>query len=122
MLIESIDHSLILVNQRSRKSIGTLLLQLCVKTQEARISPDLTGSRQIVENVRSKIVETLNAEYPDKSLVPSIPTYAVDAIGPDVYEEPDGFEVLTRVRNQLDSMKSGKLKVALGVIDAAAKV
>lgn len=84
------------------------------------MSPGLTGSRPIVENMRSKIVETLNVEYPDRLRFPSTSANAVSTTGGS--EKPDGFEILNRVLNQLDSMKSGKLRMALGVIDAAAKV
>lgn len=74
----------------------------------------------MVESMRSKLVETFGGEYPDKHRSPSVSTNAVStAVG---CEEPDGFEVLNRVRGQLDSLRSGKGKLALGMIAAAAKV
>lgn len=70
--------------------------------------------------MRCKLVETFGGEYPDKHCPPFTSTNAVLAtVG---CEEPDGFEVLNRVRGQLDSLRSGKGKLALGMIAAAAKV
>lgn len=85
-----------------------------------RLSRELVGSRQIVENVRNKLVETLNLEYPDRSHSTSTSKNARSVSGG--CEDADGFEILNRVHGRLESMKSGKLKTALGVIDAAAKV
>ena len=81
---------------------------------------DITGSREMVETMRSKIVDTLSVAYQSDSHSPSSSTNAVSTTGE--FSEPDGFEILNRVRNQLDTMNSGKLRTALGVIDAASKV
>ena len=111
---------MILTNSHSKKSIGTLVLQLRIKGQKARIRPNVTNSRKMVEDIRSnlKIADTLGAEYANSSHSHS------SSVNPNSNEcsEQEGFEVLNRVRDQLDSMNSGKLKVALGAIDAAAKV
>ena len=72
--------------------------------------------------MRSKMMETLSVEYPDKSRSHSASRLAVSATGELGYEEPDGFEMLNRVRCQLDSLKTGKAKFALGMIAAASKV
>ena len=67
--------------------------------------------------MRSKIADTLGAEYSNSSHSHS------SSVNPNSNEcsEQEGFELLDRVRDQLDSMNSGKLKTALGAIDAAAR-
>ena len=81
---------------------------------------DITGSRQMVEMMRSKIVDTSSVAYHSGSHSPSLSANAVSTSGE--FSEPDGVEIQYRVRNQLDSMNSEKLRTALGVIDAASKV
>ena len=85
-----------------------------------RLSRELVGSRQMVENMRNKLVETLNVECPDRTYVVSTSNDAGLVTGG--CGDVDGFEILDKVQNRLESMNSGKLKTALGVIDAAAKV
>ena len=70
--------------------------------------------------MRKKLVETLDIEYSEKSYVTSTPKNAKLVEGGD--GDSGGFEVLSRVHGRLESMKSGKFKAALSVIDAASKV
>ena len=70
--------------------------------------------------MRSKIVETLGVDYASDPRRSSSSTTVVSSSGGS--DEPDGFEILNRVRDQLDSMNSGKLRAAMGVMDAASKV
>lgn len=72
--------------------------------------------------MRSKIMETLSVEYPDKSRSPPVSRLTIPATGGVGCEEPDGFEILNQVRCQLDSLKTGRVKFALGMIAAASKV
>ena len=109
---------MILTSPQSKKSIGALVVQLRIKAQNARTPPNVTGSRKMVEDMRSKIADTLGVEYAKNSH--SHPSSVNTA--PNGCSEQEGFELLDRVRDQLDSMNSGKLKTALGAIDAAAKV
>lgn len=74
----------------------------------------------MVENVRSRVSVAVRDEYVAKTHSHSSSPSAVSAA--DGCDDPDGFAVLNRVRDQLDSMKSGKFRTVLGVIDAAAKV
>ena len=115
-----VDYSLVLNSPQSRKSIGTLFIRLHIKAQMARLTPDVMGSRKMVETIRSKIVENLGVEYPSRSHSPSSSANAVASTSG--FGELDGFEILHRVRNRLDSMNSGKLRAALKVIDAASQV
>ena len=73
-----------------------------------RVSLDLENSRQMMMRMRTRIAETLDAKN------------AVDTRGD--LGELDNFGILSRVQSRLESMKSGKLKAALGVMDVAAKV
>ena len=70
--------------------------------------------------MRNKLVETLNVECPDRTYVVSTSNDAGLVTGG--CGDVDGFEILDKVQNRLESMNSGKLKAALGVIDAASKV
>lgn len=108
---------MILINPQSKKSIGKLILQLRIKAHNARIPPNVTGSRKMVEDVRSTIAGTLGAEYGNNS-----PLSANSVATTTGCDESEGFEILNKVRNQLESMNGGKLKTALGLIDSAAKV
>ena len=72
----------------------------------------------MVEDIRHSITNTLGAEYAHMSHSPSSSNMVSTTAGCD---EADGFEILNRVRNQLESMNSGKLKAALGLMDSAAK-
>ena len=115
-----VDYSLVLVSPRNKKSIGTLLIRLRIKAETARFTHDVTGSRKLVETMRSKISDTLGVDYPISAHSAASSVNAVSTTGEN--SELDGFETLSRVRNQLESMNSGKHKMALSVIDAASKV
>ena len=68
--------------------------------------------------MRYTITGTLGAEYANNPHSPSSENMVSTTSG---YDEAEGFEILNRVRNQLESMNSGKLKAALGLMDSAAK-
>ena len=115
-----LDYSLVLINPQNRKSIGTLLIQLQINAQAGKSTHDVAGSRKLVETMRSKISDTLGVDYPIRAHSPSSSVNVVSTTGEN--SELDGFETLSRVRNQLESMNSGKHRMALSVIDAASKV
>ena len=91
-----------------------------MKIQKVQIPPDVKGSRKMVENMRFKIAETLSTKYPDDSHPLSSSAAVISTTGG--CGNLDGLEILNRVRDHLDSMNSGRLKTAFGMIDAAAKV
>lgn len=68
--------------------------------------------------MRAKMMGTLGVEYLDRPHPTS--GYRNTLVGG--YEEPDGFATLNRVQTHLNSMRSGKLKTALRVLGAAARV
>ena len=118
-----VDYSLVLVSPRNKKSIGTLLIQLRIKGETGRFTHDVAGSRKLVETMRSKISDTLGVDYPISAHSPSSSVNAVSKVSTTgENSKADGFETLSRVRNQLESMNSGKHRMALSVIDAASKL
>ena len=80
----------------------------------------IINSRETVENARSKLVQSLCADYSQGTSGPSSSSRSniVGAESP----EPDGLQALSRIRKRLVSMKSGKLRTSLDLVDKAAKV
>ena len=103
-----------------KRSIGTLGLQLQMKGNASQARSKIADSREMVENARSKLVQGLNtncSQRTSNSLFLSPPNN-VGSESP----EPDGLQALSRIRRRLGSMKSGKLRTSLDLVDKAAKV
>ena len=80
----------------------------------------IADSREMVENARSKLVQSLCADYSQETSGPSSSSRSsiVGAESP----EPDGLQALSRIQKRLVSMKSGKLRTSLDLVDKVARV
>ena len=74
----------------------------------------------MVENTRSKLVQSLSAEY-SRGIIGSSSSSRFGIVGMES-PEPDGLQALGRIQKRLGSMKSGKLKKSLDLVDKVAKV
>ena len=89
------------------------MLQLRVKANTHQGPSKISDSRQVVENARSKLVQSLSAEYRSSG--------SPDAVSMES-PESDGLQALSRIQRRLRSMKSGKLKTSLDLVDKVARV
>ena len=80
----------------------------------------ITDSREIVENTCSKLVQSLCTDYSQGTSDPSSLPWS-NAVGTES-PEPDGLQALSRIQKRLGSMRSGKLKASLDLVDKVAKV
>ena len=114
------DYALTLQSPDRKRSIGTLRLHLQMKRNASEGLSKIADSREMVENARSKLVQNLRADYSQGTSGPSSSSRSniVGAESP----EPDGLQALSRIRRRLGSMKSGKLKTSLNLVDKVARV
>ena len=119
---KAVDYFLTLQNLERKQTIGTLGLNLQNKANNRYNTSRIAASRQMVEASRSKLIDTLGAEYSDKSQTRSTSQHTTPDANTSTSEDLDGFGALNRVHERLKSMKSGKLKASLDVIDTAARV
>ena len=82
-----VDYSLTLQSPDCKRSIGTLGLHLQMKWNASQGRSKITNSREMVENARSKLVQSLCADYSQGTSGPSSSSRSniVDAENP----EPD---------------------------------
>ena len=80
----------------------------------------IADSREMVENTRSKLVQSLGADY-SQGIGGSSSSSRSNNIGSES-PEPDGLQALSRIQMRLGSMKSGKLKTSLDLVDKVARV
>lgn len=92
---------MVLLSPRHKHPIGTLVIQLQVMAPPSRASLNFEDPRQMMENMHSKMVEAFDIKCLDGAC-----SFA------------SKHEISTVGRSE----RSGKLKMAFGVIDAASKV
>ena len=115
-----VEHHIDLYTSGHRQSIGTIVLQLQIKADVRQASSKLSDSRRTVEDMHSKLVDTLNIQFPGRSRAPSTHPNAIT--DEDDRDRPGGLEILDKVQSRMDSLNSGKLKAAFGIMDSAARV
>ena len=103
-----------------KRSIGTLGLHLQMKWNASQGHSKIANSRETVENVHSKLVQSLCADYSQGTSGPS--SSSRSNIAGAESPEPDGLQALSRIQKRLRSMKSGKLKTSLDLVDKVARV
>ena len=91
-----------------------------MKTNAHQGRSRIANSREVVENTRSKLVQSLYADY-SQGTSGSSSSLGSNNIGSEI-PEPDGLQALSRIQRRLGSMKLGKLRTSLDLVDKAAKV
>ena len=113
------DYSLTLQSPDGKRLIGTLEILLQMKTNVPQEPSRVIDSRQMVDNTRSRLVQSLIAEYSrraDGSFSSQCNLVVTET------PESDGPQALSRIQMRLESMRPGKLKMSLDLVDQVAKV
>ena len=114
------DYALTLQSPDHKRSIGTLRLHLQMKENTSQGSSKIVDSREVIENARDKLFQSLNVEYPQGTSGPSSSS-PPNIVGAES-SEPSGLQALSRIQRRLGSMRSGNLRASLDLVDKAAKV